>query len=236
MMIRLLKNMIHRACTFLKPLMFEYLYPMPTSVDVFLGKPETIEHAIVAQLLVYTDNLDGLVKVSPLGDEDKHRPAVWVENQPWPVHGCMSIARYLGRLWRMHPTAPEAALAVDGSLELLQLLVHSITAGSSDEFVRYVVQLEERFEMATIDNAPWMEGFNRPTVADVCWLGAFRYLITNNLFELEPSIFPHTDRWWRLVNGKRNNEEDDYAEEETEEETEDEDEDEDEDEENDKDK
>ena len=168
MMLRLLKDVLHRACTLFKPLMLDYLYPMPKSVDVFLGKPETIEHAIVAQLLEYTDNLDGLVKVSPLGDEGNYRPAIWVDNQPWPVHGCMSIARYLGRLWRMHPTAPVGALSVDASLELLQALVHSITMGSDNEFVRHVVRLEERFEIGDLDDSQWIEGFNRPTVADVC--------------------------------------------------------------------
>ena len=208
MMIRLVRDVIRRVCTLLKPLVFDYMYPMPTSVDVFLGKTETIEHAIVAQLLEHTDNLDGLVQVSPLGNEQTYRPAIWIDNQEWPVHGCMSICRYLGRLWRMHPTAPDGALAVDGSLELLQALVHSITMGSDNEFVRFVVRLEERFELVTVDDAPWMEGFNRPTVADVCWLGPFRYLIANDLFELEPSIFPHTDRWWHLVNGIDEEEED----------------------------
>ena len=39
-----------------------------------------------------------------------------------PIHGCMTVCRYLGREWRLLPINPVGAALVDEALELLQQL------------------------------------------------------------------------------------------------------------------
>lgn len=191
-------DLLHRICLFFKPFILTYAHPLPRIIDVFTGKPDTMEHAIVQELLIYTDQLDGRVYKNPFNNGDNVVPAIWIDNQVVPTYGCMAVCRYLGRLWRLYPSCPRNALAADGSLDLLQRLIYA-KHDNNNQLVVYMAELEERLERFD-DTSTWMEGFDTLSVADVCWAGAIRYLLKKDMFEIDKEMFPKIASWWDDIN------------------------------------
>ena len=188
-------DLMRAACKYVKHFVLGWAHPIPDQVVVYLGDPDHIECSILREVLKYTDYLEGRVEVEAFpADEDDVRPFLRVGDDALNAHGCMAMARYLGKHWRIYPTDPDNALVVDSSLTNLQHLVDSLAFNDESLMMLCLARLEESMECHGGDH---IDGFSGPTLSDVAWTGAIRYIVHHNIFELD--IFPLVLAWWGRV-------------------------------------
>ena len=108
--------------TWLKPAFKRYIYPEPTIVELFMGTPGSLSFEITKNVIEYCEDLK-YIQIVPFSDTPGHTPKIWINDETHGTCGLFAVCRYLGRLTQLHPSTPENALAVDGSLDLLQSCV-----------------------------------------------------------------------------------------------------------------
>lgn len=186
-------SLLQRLCLYLKHRILDCAHPLPRRIEVFPGPPGTIERAIVEAVMARV----GIVELRAWHKGDE-RPTVWVDDSEVGVSGCFAVCRYLGRLWRFHPTTPESALMVDGSLELLAQFLQPLgKVDVANHVCAFATELELRLE-AHDGDAPWLEGFEKETVADVCWHAAFTYIFRDHHVDLD---HPRLMEWFDAMEG-----------------------------------
>lgn len=185
----------------------EWIHGQPKSIDVFCGAPGTMEHAITRCVTRWCGGIPNLQEVNITFTDDTSHAQVWINDEREGLGGYLTVCRYLGRLWHIYPTNPSSAVLVDGLLDTLDRFVRDIVrvhtaqqgAGVSTEseaisriLKTYVTHsLEPRM-------GEWLEDMDAPSLADVCWAGAlkwlaFRYDVTVHALEEE---CPATVAWW----------------------------------------
>lgn len=204
----MLYHMFNRIALFLKHPVLEWAHPLPWSVEVHVRGVDSLESWVIDEV-IYNCGTKPIRKVTrtlclecPVG--------VSVNNDPYICFGTLSACRYLGRLSRFYPTTPESALLVDSSLELLKefiTLLHQWNVQTVDDVgmaclrahvSKYSNILESRFQ----DCGVWMEGMDSKSLADVCWMGAFRWIFENDLMVEEGlQSFPQLAEWWEMMSG-----------------------------------
>lgn len=185
-------------CRRAKHYVLDHAHPLPASVRVFAGPPGSLERCIVRGVLGVVD-VPGLVEC---GAAAASLPTLWIAEDDVGVHGCLAICRYLGRLWRLYPTDPVAALGVDSALEQLSGLLTSLPLTSpAVVLAQHLTELEARFERyeEKDQRTPWLEGMDQPSLADVCWAAALRWVLYATERDGLPDTHPRVRRWWEAV-------------------------------------
>ena len=176
-------HLVHLACRHVKHWVLDRAHPLPIALRLALGPPDSLDAAI----LKHTIDVFGIPCLS-LVDTTEPIPQLWIDDADTPVEGTITIARYLGRLWRYHPIDPHNAAVVDASLERLQRFVLHDSAYSTHDVL---TRLERAFEN---QEGPWMDDMRSMSVADVAWAGAVTWL--DSTVEIPWVEFPHVAAWW----------------------------------------
>lgn len=197
-----------------------FFYPLPSVVELYLGVPGSMSCAIVKGVSAYCDHL-GSVQHVTLSDDDTLAPKVWINDESFGTLGTIAVCRYLGRLTKLHPSTPESALVVDGSLELLHecmqslgegTIIHPPTPSDTEEedatadpesphqktVHRVLKLLEERLD-TTVDE--WMD-LNGIALSDVCWFEALRWFDQKKLLPEEQDLYlghPLVFDWYQMM-------------------------------------
>eukprot|EP00966_Prymnesium_polylepis_P186038 4311957-Prymnesium_polylepis.2 len=66
------------------------------------------------------------IQIVPFSDTLNPATKIWVNDETHGTCGLLAVCRYLGRLTELHPSTPENALVVDGSLGLLQSCIDTL--------------------------------------------------------------------------------------------------------------
>lgn len=182
--------MLQVLWSYFKHWVLDLAHPLPKHVRLALGPLQSIERAIL-QEVVQLVPLEGMEVVK----EHTSSFDICIDDSTVKRHhSVLSIARYLGRLWRMYHVDPRNAFVLDGYLDLLGgFLMH---AESEDAIAAALQSLEALLEEDGSAD-PWLGGFDRPTIADACWFGALTWG-----FEQYPASqdslaeLPYVSFWW----------------------------------------
>ena len=184
--------MLQRLCQRYKHVVLDRAHPVPPVISLYAGVEGTLEHCIVMSAVKATEGLP-VVLVAPRvgGRQDKDRPILWLEgDEAHGIEGCTSIARYLGRHWRMHPTDPEHAFLVDSLLERLERVV---VTGPQPHCLHY---LDSCLLPRTQKGSGWLHGFSERTMADVCWRAALTWFYVSDKPWYEAKEVPRFHMWF----------------------------------------
>jgi hypothetical protein len=196
----------------LKHWVLDLAHPLPRTLDVFAGWPGSVERAVVLRVAsVVGDGITLRWQTTGEGfDEDLllQHPVVWPHadaHEGGVGHtGMLAVCRYLGRLWRLYPTDPANALAIDSALDLLQRFCGA--ARHADEALLPVLRaflraLEDRMEL---HDSVWLEAMGCASLADLCWAAAYEWACVKTRSspleaagEDETVEFPRLAAWWR---------------------------------------
>ena len=171
----------------------EQAHPLPDVLEVALGPEGSLERCIVVYVVAEVDGIDGRVRIV-------HDAPVALRDDDGEVCGTIAVCRYLGRLWRLYPINPRGALAVDGMLELLAsfCLPYRILAPDAPSYEHERAHLDTLEARLAASDTPWMESFDAPTIADVCWHAAMHWLRGRDAAEERP----HLGRWLKAMNAR----------------------------------
>lgn len=187
-----MRTLYQRLCAFLKHHILDGAHPLPERVEIFPGPPGSVERAIVQAVMAHVN-----IGTECAPSKGEERPTIWLDGDELGVHGCFAICRYLGRLWRLHPTTPQSTLAVDGMLELLAAFVKDVPASDADvasHVCAFLTELELRLE-AHDGDAAWLESFESRTVADVCWHAALVHVMKRHQVVVTDETHPRVVEW-----------------------------------------
>ena len=117
--------------------------------------------------------------------------------EPVRLRGVMAMARYLGRLARLHPTDPLAGAAIDDSLERLATFMASWkrNEGGVASHLAFVSSLEERLAESATGH---LGDFDQETVDDVAHEACVRWLLEcppHGARGLDLEEWPMVARW-----------------------------------------
>jgi hypothetical protein len=184
-------------------------HPMPHSLVLYRGKEGTLARAIVDSVLASTHLASLEVR-----DVDHTHPMLLIDDT-FCVQGCLAVCRYFGRRWRLYPLHPEHALLVDGLLDRLaeHLALTPLDAPPPPATIAgYLADFFANTKSSTVgkmvpdvleslfdDEETWLEGFARPTLADVCWKGAVGWMVDQNIVAIDASTHPRLARWARAA-------------------------------------
>lgn len=193
-MLALLSHAFAALLAHVKHYVLDAAHPLPRRVLVTAPPVDTLEGLVMEEVCSNVP-LDGLVLEH---DPDATTSSVRVDGEA-AVTGPCAIVRFLGRLWRSYPVTPANALLVDSALERLHDFL-SLSESEGDalaaQTLRHVGRLEhECFE----DGAPYLHGFGRPTIADVAWCGAIRWVVENDVCDFGDGDYPCMAEWWSAV-------------------------------------
>jgi hypothetical protein len=111
--------------TWLKPTFKRYVYRKPTVVELYMGTPGSLSFEITKSVIEYCEDLK-FIQIVPFSDTLNPATKIWVNDETHGTCGLLAVCRYLGRLTELHPSTPENALVVDGSLGLLQSCIDTL--------------------------------------------------------------------------------------------------------------
>lgn len=184
-----------------KHTVLDYAHPMPETMYVYAGAPGSLERSIVRGVLAVAP-IPGLVESGPGEGENERVPMVWVGEDGVGMPGCLAACRYLGRLWRLYPTEPTAALCVDTALDQLSDVLEMDEQDSDDVkevFKVHLQLLQDR--LGRYPNAQHLEELDAPSLADVCWVAALRWILykldKTELLDADQE-FPNVAAWWEV--------------------------------------
>ncbi len=200
---------LSRLCKLVKHFLLDLAHPPPSRIYLFPG--EGIQRVIMDDLVDEVE-LSGLVILDAPSEVAGHSmldvspPTVCFASDDVPVGGLFSILRYLSRLWRVYPTTPENALRVDSAIEDLHRFIRPWVEGAetpAEDFdatawvMTHVQTFEERYLQG--NDTEYIYGFSTKSMADICWGGAFRYIVEDAGFDDGEEFrarFPLFTRWW----------------------------------------
>ena len=179
----------------LRHIILQLAHPMPASIRIYPGAPESVHRDIVLHLV----DVCSFSEVELVDASERSRPTLWIEDNE-PVEGCMTVCRYLGRHMRLLPVNPTTCATVDASLELLQSFVHPfVTAADADggalknHVALFASLLEDSFESHV--STRHLDGFEADTLADVCWTTAWKHVIANDAAPPSADDYPNLHSW-----------------------------------------
>ena len=138
--------------------------------------------------------------------------------------GAIAICRFIGRLHRVHPLDPAAAVSVDSALELLGEVLTFLTvlenparlfapeadvAGQAAWFrtvympgVLWRLEALQERAMGESRSFAWIAGMDSESVADVCWASAMTWLHRHQYVDLGACTgLSYVSRWCALALG-----------------------------------
>lgn len=187
-----------------KHMLMDLVHTSPWRVIVYGGKAGSMERAILEEVVSST-NMDYLEMMPDDTDfAPEVRPFLTLNDELTVTSGRTAICRYLGRLWRSYPTTPSSALKVDASLETLEEFVRPWVTGEGPEYPEaHLRRFIEKVEQTLNPNYPYnIYNFESPTLADQCWAGAFRFVVSKELEEDPSEDFPLFKYWWQANVGE----------------------------------
>ena len=146
----------------LKPWLLDVAHPLPKALELHHALQGL--NAFVLHKALEAMPVEGTTVLadSPGVEEGEVRLLLGEETV---TAGVLTVAKYLGRLWRTMPSTPESALRVDAQLDALQTLMARVTEKEDEAAVlTHLAWLEGTLS----ESAPYLGGFVAPTVADVC--------------------------------------------------------------------
>lgn len=189
------------------------LFPLPQEIHVYMGSPDTVEHSVVHRVMQHVMHLPGMEahEEAPASASSLHAPAVWTGASTGVATGCLTVCRYLGRLWKLYPATPESALHVDASLELLKRLMMALMEeGGVSQMIAHTRRALHVLEARLDEEALWLESMDQCSLADVCWAGALewvREMSGTDVLREEAAHFPLLNVWWDEMDVSRRKEE-----------------------------
>lgn len=147
--------------TWLKPIFKRYVYPKPTVVELFMGTPGSLSFEITKSVMEYCEDMK-CIQIVPFSDTSNPTPKIWINDETHGTCGLLAVCRYLGRLTQLHPSTPENALVVDGSLDLLQSCINILeedtlcvedTSGEIQEKENDTEETTEALQEKEVENA-----------------------------------------------------------------------------------
>ena len=173
----------------------EYAHPVPKSIRIYAGDEGSLHRSIVTELVESC----AFEQLTLVDCPERSRPTLWIDDD-LPVSGCMTVCRYLGRLWRILPVNPTTCVSVDSSLELLQSFMYPFVADTFDEDKLQMCDHIAVFATILEDTCAYGEtkhlnGFESDTLADICWSAAWKHVMEKEGVTLPSSDYPNLHEW-----------------------------------------
>lgn len=171
-------DVVRALCHRARHWVLDRAHPLPSTLVLRLPKAG-IEAAVLGTLA----DVIGLEQLTTRVDDSLTSPTLYVAHEDANCHlegtcGTLAIARYLGRLQRLHPLDPVNALLVDVHLERLGAILGE--ASSIDAASRYrtlASEMSEYLKSHVSSEGGGLSDFERATVADVCWYAALEWVL-----------------------------------------------------------
>lgn len=201
-------------------------HPAPKRIVVYPGCSGSVQNAILTEVLCFLDTTDIVVELdaskdaahSPSSSSDGDAsqttdvtPSISLvhfedDDEESTIVGLMTVVRLLGRYWREYPTHPINSAKMDSAMELLSDFLSDAAIHNGDvERVRYFfTKLCDEHLKNDKEKYEYMGGFERKTLADVCWGAALRWIVLRHPYILDDIImgtneFEALSFWWVIV-------------------------------------
>ena len=158
-----------------------------------------MDREIMMLLIRYCNDLQIVMLCEPSESVRRDEPHLSVQlfGDDIEVTGCLSVARYMGRLYRIYPLDPQNALLVDSILERLvqfqtpfmyydkpQPLGLDCVPDTYVDWLRTVhvpralkefEDLQQAHGVSCESDRVWLAGMDSTSLADLCWAAAFNW-------------------------------------------------------------
>lgn len=214
-----LTSLLTSFCLYVKHWVLDHAHPFPsTGLTVYPGVKGSLQAAITLGVTSAVA-IPGMVVSSDPPDDADERTCMWIDGERH--FGYVAVCRYLGRLWRIHPVAPDSALVVDSLLDLMSTFNRPFLCEKMvhKEFVRehliaYIGELDAYLERedylgnmeamplepdAYLERGGYLGNMEAMSLADVMWYSCIKHVLHTN--DIHDDFYDENERanfhtWW----------------------------------------